>query len=234
MTEKDVLSTGERLSLTCPFLQRRMRQAARTKSCTHVAAFCASSQDGISRRTGGQPIYRCPICTKESTELMIDAALTLFLSTYPNAATCSVRRAHDGGWQYSRPQAAQQRVTKRRRHLSSAGGSDGGGNGGGSGSGSGSSSAAVAHSAGRSYGGGDGDDGSAKRCRVAGGFSSSSSSRVHPTSAGRQQPQSQAGARLDRRAARIRQQQLEQMRAVLIRRALHEDGSMCEEALWAT
>ena len=195
----DVLSIRERISLTCPFLQRRIMQAARTASCTHPAAFCASAAKEL-RLPGVLPsLFRCPICGVEATDITIDADLTLVLSTYPDATTCSVRRDGDL-WHYGKPHRAAASRPKRSRPSSSS---------------SGKSARptktwpTVARPTTASGGGPIVDTRRSSK----------------PTTDGR-------AAERQAAAARARQQQMEQLRGVLIKRALREDGSGYEDALW--
>lgn len=101
----DVAVRSERISLTCPYTQLRIVQAARTTSCVHASAFCSLMQ----------PV-RCPVCGAEAP-LVVDGRLTVFLSTHTEAIACEVRRAADGGWTYSKPQHAP---TRKKRRLSSS------------------------------------------------------------------------------------------------------------------
>lgn len=94
--DEALVAVRERISLTCPFTQSRIVQAARMADCTHASAFCALQAPPC-----------CPWCGAAAA-VVIDAPLTLFLSTHQNAATCQVRRA-SGAFVYSRPQAERRR-----------------------------------------------------------------------------------------------------------------------------
>ena len=91
---------AERISLTCPYTQRRIVQAGRKSTCMHASAFCAISAEKSSV---------CPICGAAG-DVQVDAQLTLFLSSHPDAITCEVRRGTNGQWVYAKP--CRKRIAK--------------------------------------------------------------------------------------------------------------------------
>ena len=76
----DVVLTCERIDLTCPITQCRIRQAGRGPSCTHASAFCTSALTCLQRNPAGS--YLCPLCDAPFASVCVDGALTLFLSEW--------------------------------------------------------------------------------------------------------------------------------------------------------
>ena len=196
--------TGERISLLCCVTQQRIRQACRLQSCCHAAAFCSSACPVLLLHDGAG--YRCPLCCTEASTYVVDPQLTEFLTAYPDAESCQATRAthQHAGWRYSRPRSA----TRRRKLPHSTGGSH-------------SCSHAGETSASRFD-----STRVPSRVHVDGAVRVSAGRTARAALPARASVSDRRLARAARRERALLASQLEAARAALIRRSLHEDGSL--------
>ena len=221
--DDDASVTCESIALTCPFSQRRIMQAARTEVCVHATAFCASVRDRLQMDSGH---CRCPLCGAEA-DLIIDGPLTLFLSAHPSAVRCAVLQRGDRTWEYrTATRAKRQRGSHPPRShpppVSSA------------------ASRATAPSRAASEATTTTDWAGEHRRPQQRSFRQGSSSEAawthHSSDSGATRGQHAqrklaSTSRAIRREHAARKRQLDQTKAELIRRALHEDSST-GDALW--
>ena len=115
------LAVGRQLiPITCPVTLICIRQACRGKRCTHPAAFCTTALPSLRVKVNGDDpnrSYQCPLCDDvfSQSEVVVDGALTAFVSEHPDAAGALVRPLAGRLWAYrkaaklSKPQACGKR-----------------------------------------------------------------------------------------------------------------------------